>query len=68
MRILLLVLGFFSSLLIVFQLVLGLLILSGSASMVTAHKHSGFLTVAVTLTYIILSMLKIASIPTRDEM
>ncbi len=48
----LLILGFLAAVLIVSQLVMGLLILQGQASMRTAHQHSGYLTVAVTLVYI----------------
>ncbi len=59
----LLVLGFLSAVLIVFQLVLGLLILQGQATLRTAHQHSGYLTVAVSLVYIGLSLGTIASTP-----
>ena len=67
MRILLLCLGFFSAILIVGQLVMGLLILNGNAAMVTGHKHSGYATVAVSLVYIILSMLAIAANEKTDK-
>jgi len=67
MRILLLFLGFLSAILIVGQLVMGLLILGGQTTMVKAHQHSGFLTVAVTLTYIMLSMFAIASSARRSN-
>jgi len=70
MRILLLCLGFFSAILIVGQLVLGLLILNvnGNTAMVTGHKHSGYLTVAVTLTYIIFSMLAISATTKPEDL
>ena len=61
MKPLLLITGLLAAILIVIQLVLGLLILQGRAKMRTAHQHSGYLTVAVTLLYIGWSMAVIAS-------
>jgi hypothetical protein len=61
----LMILGFLSAVLIISQLVMGLLILQGQVSMRTAHQHSGYLTVAVTLVYIGWSLAAIASAPTR---
>src|SRR5271155_4504597 len=52
MKLFLLILGILAAVLIVLQLVMGVLILQGQASMRTAHQHSGYLTVAVTLVYI----------------
>jgi hypothetical protein len=57
--------GFLAAFLLVSQLVLGLLILQGQASMRTAHQHSGYLTVAVSLVYIAWSLAAIASSPKR---
>jgi hypothetical protein len=57
--------GFLSAVLIVSQAVMGLLILQGQASMRTAHQHSGYLTVAVSLIYIGWSLAAIASAPKR---
>ena len=68
MRILLLCLGFFSAILIVGQLVMGLLILNGSDSYVKGHTHSGFLTVAVSLIYIIFSMLAISATTKSEDL
>src|SRR5205823_14289365 len=65
MKPLLLILGFLAAVLIIAQLVMGLLILQGQASMRTAHQHSGYLTVAVTLIYIAWSLATIASMPKR---
>ncbi len=65
MKPILLILGFTAALLITIQLVLGLLILQGQASMRTAHQHSGYLTVAVTLLYITWSLAVIATMPKR---
>jgi hypothetical protein len=62
-----LILGVLSAGLIIVQLVLGLLILQGQASMRTAHQHSGYLTVAVTLIYIGWSLAVIASLPRRGR-
>jgi uncharacterized membrane protein YphA (DoxX/SURF4 family) len=61
MKPLLLITGLLAAILIVSQLVMGLLILQGRATMRTAHQHSGYLTVAVTLLYIGWSMAVIAS-------
>jgi len=61
----LLILGFLAAVLIVSQLVMGLLILQGQASMRTAHQHSGYLTAAVCLIYIGWSLAAIASTPKR---
>jgi hypothetical protein len=65
MKAFLMIVGFLAAILIVSQLVMGLLILQGQNSMRTAHQHSGYLTVAVTLTYIGWSLAVIASSPKR---
>lgn len=65
MKPLLMILGILSALLIVAQLVMGQLILSGQAEWVKRHQHSGYLTVVVALLYIVLSLPKIASLPKR---
>ncbi|MDX2037191.1 MAG: hypothetical protein SFX72_11115 [Isosphaeraceae bacterium] len=63
----LLVLGFLSAILIVTQLVMGLLILNGAAASIrTAHQHSGYLTVTVSLVYIIVSLFKVLGIPSTN--
>ncbi len=59
----LMIVGFLAAVLIVSQLVMGLLILQGQATMRTAHQHSGYLTVAVTLIYIGWSLAVIALDP-----
>jgi hypothetical protein len=56
MKVLLVALGVFSAILIVLQMVMGLLIRNGQASLRTAHFHSGTLMVLVALTYIALSL------------
>jgi uncharacterized membrane protein YphA (DoxX/SURF4 family) len=63
----LVVLGFLAACLIVAQLVMGLLILQGQASLQKAHQHSGFLTVAVSLVYIAWSLAIIVSMPKRSS-
>jgi hypothetical protein len=67
MKPLLMILGFLSAFLIIAQLVMGLLILNGQATMRTAHQHSGYLTVVVTLVYIGFSLATIASMPRRER-
>lgn len=66
MKPILLIVGFLAAILIVAQLVMGLLILQGQTSMRTAHQHSGYLTVVVSLIYIGWSLAVIASTPKRD--
>jgi hypothetical protein len=61
----LMTMGYFAAFLIVAQLVMGLLILQGQAAMRTAHQHSGYLTVAVSLVYIGWSLAVIAGAPKR---
>ena len=63
MKLILLILGFLAAVLITSQLVMGLLILQGQASMRTAHQHSGYLTVVVSMVYIAWSLATIASMP-----
>lgn len=67
MKTVLLVLGGLSALLILAQLVMGQLILSGQAEWVKRHQHSGYLTVVVALIYIVLSLIQIANTPARDR-
>ncbi len=67
MKPILLILGFVAAILIISQLVMGLLILQGQASMRTAHQHSGYLTVAVSMVYIAWSLATIASMPKERD-
>ena len=67
LKVFLLVLGTLSALLIVSQLVMGQLILSGQAEWIKRHQHSGYLTVVVALLYIVFSLRAIAAIPPRDR-
>jgi hypothetical protein len=63
----LLILGFLSAILIMTQLVMGLLILNGAdAKIRTAHQHSGYLMVGVSLVYVLFSLTKVLSLPTKD--
>jgi hypothetical protein len=61
----LVILGLLAAALIIAQVVMGQLILQGQASLRTAHQHSGYLTVAVSLVYIGWSLSVIASMPKR---
>jgi hypothetical protein len=64
----LMILGILSALLILAQLVMGQLILSGhDPKMITRHQHSGYLTVVVALIYIGFSLPAIASMPRRPR-
>jgi hypothetical protein len=62
----LIIVGFLAAVLIVAQVVMGQLILQGQVSLRTAHQHSGYLTVAVSLIYIGWSMAVIISTPKRS--
>ncbi len=63
----LIVLGFFSALLILSQLVMGQLILSGRSELRKAHQHTGYMAVTVSVIYILMSLLAIASLPTSSK-
>src|SRR5437870_4182333 len=67
MRLFLLVFGVLSAVLLLAQLVMGQLILSGQAEWIKRHQHSGYLTVVVALIYIVFSLMAIASMPRRDK-
>ena len=64
----LIVLGFLAAALIVGQLVLGQLILSGRANLVKAHQHSGYTAVVVALLYIALSLPRVIAAPKEARM
>ncbi len=66
-KIILFLLGGLSALLIVAQLVLGQLILSGRADLIKAHQHSGYLAVTVALVYIVVSLAMVAMQPGRPK-
>ncbi len=65
MKAFLMILGFLAAALIVGQLVMGQLILSSGhlPRWTTSHRHSGYLTVVVSLIYIGLSLASIATTP-----
>jgi hypothetical protein len=67
MKAFLIFLGIASAVLIVSQLVMGQLILSGQAVWIKRHQHSGYLTVVVSLLYIGFSLATIASLPKRER-
>jgi hypothetical protein len=62
---LLILLGITSAVLIVIQLVLGQLILSGRQNLIKAHQHSGYTTVVIALVYLALSLATIAGLPVQ---
>ncbi len=64
-KFLLLGLGILSAFLILAQLSLGQLIHAGKTNLVTAHRHSGYTTVAVSTLYIALSLWATVNVPTR---
>jgi len=62
------ILGFLSAVLILAQLTMGQLIVSGhDPKMIKMHQHSGYLTVVVSLVYIVISLIVIASTPRRTD-
>jgi hypothetical protein len=67
MRVFLLIFGTLSALLIVAQLVMGQLIVSGQVRWIKSHQHTGYLTVVVALVYIVFSLMAIASMPRREK-
>ena len=67
MKTFLLVLGTISALLILAQLVMGQLILSGQVEWIKRHQHSGYLTVVVALVYNVFSLMTIASMPGKHK-
>jgi hypothetical protein len=68
MKTFLMILGFLAAALILTQVTMGQLILSShSPKLIKAHQHSGYLTVVVSLVYIALSLLAIASLPRREK-
>jgi hypothetical protein len=67
MKVFLMILGSLAAVLIVAQLVMGQLILSGQTRWIKSHQHSGYLTVVITLVYIGFSLATIASQPRRER-
>jgi hypothetical protein len=67
MKLFVLILGFLSAALIIAQVVMGQLILSGSQNLIKSHQHSGYMTVVVSLAYIALSLVVIFSPPKRES-
>jgi hypothetical protein len=59
--------GILAALLIVGQLVLGQLILAGSANLIKTHQHSGYMTVVVALIYIAFSVAAISRLPAAPK-
>lgn len=67
MKIFLLITGVLSAVLVLSQLVMGLLIAGGQQQLRTAHQHSGYTTVAVTLLYIAVSLSAVLSSGRRSN-
>jgi hypothetical protein len=67
-KVTLIVLGLLAAVLIVAQLVMGQLILSGRPDLIKAHQHSGYSAVVVCLVYIALSLITVANLPTRPKL
>ena len=65
MKSFLLVLGLLTSIMILMQLVMGLLIVSGRADLIKSHQHTGYTAVVLTLVYVGVSVKAILGIPTR---
>jgi hypothetical protein len=65
----LVVLGAIAALLIISQLVMGQLIVSGYADpkLIKAHQHTGYSTVVVALVYIAASLTSLITLPTRPK-
>lgn len=66
MKLLLIILGILSAILIVSQVTMGLLIRNGQASLAKSHFHTGMLMAVVTLVYVVLSLTSILSKPRRE--
>ena len=68
MKLLSMILGFISALLIIAQLTMGQLIVANhDPKMIKMHQHSGYLTVVVSLVYILVSLITIASFPKKNQ-
>lgn len=61
-KVALIILGAMAAVLVVSQLVMGLLMINGRADLKVAHQHSGYLTAAVTLAYIAMSLTTIGGL------
>lgn len=59
------ILGFLAAAFIISQLVMGLLIASGSGNLRMAHQHTGYTTVVFVLIYVGLSLAWMLAVPTR---
>ncbi len=67
MKFTLVILGLLTAVLVLMQLTMGLLIASGRVNLVKAHQHSGYLTVAMAILYVGLSLSVIVSLPRRPN-
>jgi hypothetical protein len=67
-KVLIISFGILSAIALAAQLALALMILSGGGTAVRkAHQHTGYLTVAITLLYLALSLATVIRIPIRSR-
>jgi hypothetical protein len=69
-KIALIILGALAAILILSQLVMGQIILSGPLEMEkwrTRHQHTGYMTAVVTIVYVGWSLMTIAALPSRPK-
>ncbi len=59
--------GGLAATMVVLQLVFGLLLKTGRVNFLTAHQHTGYTTVCLTLIYIVISLSVILSQPSPQE-
>jgi hypothetical protein len=69
-KLLLILLGVVSAFLMVGQLALGQLILSGTTrreALIKAHQHNGYLSISLALAYVLISLWAIINTPNRPK-
>ena len=67
MKAFLLILGLLTAILILMQLVMGQLIVSGRADLIKTHQHTGYTAVVLALVYVGVSVKAILGIPTQAK-
>jgi hypothetical protein len=67
MKAFLLVMALLTAILILMQLVMGQLIVSGRADLIKAHQHTGYTAVVLALVYVGVSVKAILGIPTHAK-
>lgn len=66
-KVVLILLGALTAVMVVVQLVMGKLLAAGDARLAAAHKHLGYTAVVVALVYVFLSLSAIAASPVRQR-